>query len=152
MKTRSSDELKEIILSTNDVKEAMAELARERAKQYEGRLQVKPAEDKIYGEIQKEASGVIDRIVSTYNHGVLKWMAQIMKKTFINIYEKIIVNESSLSKLRKMCEQRKGPIIFCPTHRSYIDFLLVSLILYYYKMEVPHICAGEDFLNIVVVN
>ena len=24
--------------------------------------------------------------------------------------------------------------------------------LYYYKMEVPHICAGEDFLNIVFVN
>lgn len=51
-----------------------------------------------------------------------------------------------------MCEQRKGPIIFCPTHRSYIDFLLLSLVLYYYKIECPHICAGEDFLNIMIVN
>ena len=47
---------------------------------------------------------------------------------------------------------RKGPILFCPTHRSYIDFLLVSLVLYYYKMEVPFICAGEDFLAIPIVN
>jgi glycerol-3-phosphate O-acyltransferase len=51
-----------------------------------------------------------------------------------------------------MCDQRKGPIVFCPTHRSYIDFLLISLVLYYYKMEVPFICAGEDFLNIIIVN
>jgi glycerol-3-phosphate O-acyltransferase len=42
--------------------------------------------------------------------------------------------------------------MFCPTHRSYIDFLLVSLVLYYYKIEVPHICSGEDFLNIMIVN
>lgn len=75
-----------------------------------------------------------------------------MKKTFVRIYEKIVVNEMVLNKLKRMCDTRNGPIIFCPTHRSYIDFLLVSLVLYYYKMEVPHICAGEDFLNIMFVN
>jgi glycerol-3-phosphate O-acyltransferase len=78
-------------------------------------------------------------------------MAQIMKKTFVNVYEKIIVNEKSLTKIREMAETRKGPIIFCPTHRSYIDFLLLSQVLFYYKMEVPHICAGEDFLSLVFV-
>jgi glycerol-3-phosphate O-acyltransferase len=75
-----------------------------------------------------------------------------MKKTFISIYEKIIVNEQIINKLRDLSDKRKGPIVFCPTHRSYIDFLLVSVVLYYYKMEVPHICAGEDFLNIILVN
>jgi len=75
-----------------------------------------------------------------------------MKKTFVSIYEKIIVNEQLLAKLRILSDNRKGPIVFCPTHRSYIDFLLLSLVLYYYKMEVPHICAGEDFLNIMFVN
>jgi glycerone phosphate O-acyltransferase/fatty acyl-CoA reductase len=75
-----------------------------------------------------------------------------MKKTFISIYEKIVVNEQVLQRVRRLCDTRKGPIMFCPTHRSYIDFLLVSVVLYYYKMEVPHICSGEDFLNIMIVN
>lgn len=75
-----------------------------------------------------------------------------MKKTFVSIYEKIVVNEQVLAKVKRLCESRKGPIMFCPTHRSYIDFLLVSMVLYYYKMEVPHICSGEDFLNIMIVN
>jgi len=50
-----------------------------------------------------------------------------------------------------MCENRKGPLIFCPTHRSYVDFLLLSAVLFFYNMEVPHICAGEDFLGITGV-
>lgn len=48
---RSKKDLIEIILKSDDVKEAIALVARERAKQYEGHLQVMPAEDKIYGEI-----------------------------------------------------------------------------------------------------
>lgn len=95
---------------------------------------------------------MIDRIASSYNHYLLKFFAQVMKKTFISIYEKIVVNEQIINKLKVLAENRKGSIIFCPTHRSYIDFLLVSVILYYYRMEVPHICAGEDFLNIMIVN
>lgn len=75
-----------------------------------------------------------------------------MKKTFATIYEKIIVNEHVLMKIKQLADNRKGSLVFCPTHRSYIDFLLISLVLYYYKMEVPHICAGEDFLNIIFVN
>jgi glycerol-3-phosphate O-acyltransferase len=48
--------------------------------------------------------------------------------------------------LRAIFQSRKGPVIFIPTHRSYIDFLVLSTILYYYGMEVPMICSGEDFL------
>jgi glycerone phosphate O-acyltransferase/fatty acyl-CoA reductase len=42
---------------------------------------------------------------------------------------------------------RKGPVVFCPTHRSYVDFLILSCILYFNGLELPLICAGEDFLN-----
>ena len=64
------------------------------------------------------------------------------------IAQQIIVNEHALKRVKQLCASRKGPIIFCPTHRSYIDFLLVSAVLYYYDMEVPHICAGDDFLSL----
>jgi len=78
-------------------------------------------------------------------------MAQVMKLVFTSVYKQIIVNEHALKRVKQLCASRKGPIVFCPTHRSYIDFLLVSAVLYYYDMEVPHICAGDDFLNLVGV-
>ena len=71
-----------------------------------------------------------------------------MKLIFTTVYKQIVVNQNSLKKVRELCESRKGPVIFCPTHRSYVDFLLVSAILYYYNMETPHICAGEDLMMI----
>lgn len=70
---------------------------------------------------------------------------------FQNLYDMIIVNEDTLSKIKAMCANRKGPIIFCPTHRSYVDFMILSVVLFFYNMEVPHICAGEDFLGIAGV-
>ena len=118
----------------------------DKIKQYQGSLHEAPPAEQVKLQIEKQAVDIMDRIISKYSHGTLRFLAQIMKKTFVSIYEKIVINEQSLAKLRKLSETRKGPILFCPTHRSYIDFLLVSLVLYYYKMEVPFICAGEDFL------
>jgi glycerol-3-phosphate O-acyltransferase len=33
-----------------------------------------------------------------------------------------------------------------------MDFLILSYLFFAYNMEVPHICAGEDFLKIAVVH
>ena len=67
---------------------------------------------------------------------------------FKSIYEKIVVNEVQLQKIRELAATRKGPIVFCPTHRSYVDFLILSVVLLFYKIDVPHICAGEDLMHI----
>jgi len=127
-------------------------MARERAEKYKGQLQVIPGEDKIYRELEKEATAMITRIGATYSHKTIIAFAYVLKQAFQRIYEKIIVNEYALAQLRTMIEQRKGPVVFCPTHRSYIDFLILSFTLLFYKIETPHICAGEDFLNIIIVN
>lgn len=74
-----------------------------------------------------------------------------LERFFINSYKKIIVNDNQIKKLQALMKTRKGPIIFCPTHRSYVDFMVISTILYYHAMEPPLICAGEDFLGMAVV-
>ena len=48
LNVRTPDELKVLILGTDEVKDIMATLVRERAKQYQNHLQEQPAEDKIY--------------------------------------------------------------------------------------------------------
>jgi hypothetical protein len=41
--------------------------------------------------------------------------------------------------------------VLIPSHRSYIDFLIVSYIFYSFQLPVPHIAAGDDFLNMLLV-
>jgi len=43
-------------------------------------------------------------------------------------------------------------LIIIPTHRSYIDFLIMSYVFFGYGLKVPHIAAAEDFLNMAVVH
>lgn len=42
---------------------------------------------------------------------------------------------------------RKGPLVLIPCHRSYMDFLLLSTILYQEDLLPPHVAAGSN-LNI----
>ena len=71
-----------------------------------------------------------------------------MVSIFKRIYDKIIVNEVQLDKIRRLAATRKGPIVLCPTHRSYVDFLILSIVTLFYKINIPHICAGEDLMHI----
>merc|ERR1712038_359454 len=79
-------------------------------------------------------------------------MAHSMVALFKRIHDKIVVNERQLEMIRQLQASRKGPIIFCPTHRSYVDFLILSVVLLFYKINVPHICAGEDLMHITGVS
>ncbi|KAJ8972251.1 hypothetical protein NQ314_000269, partial [Rhamnusium bicolor] len=37
------------------------------------------------------------------------------------------------------------PVVFVPSHRSYADFILMSLVCFTYDIEIPAIAAGMDF-------
>ena len=37
----------------------------------------------------------------------------------------------------------KYPVVLLPSHRSYLDFLLVSYFLYEYNMQLPVIAAAQ---------
>ena len=107
--------------------------------------------DRITAEVNKEADAILKRIASTCNMGGLKKLMLFLRELFVRSYKKIIIDDSQIEQIRKAFASRKGPIIFCPNHRSYVDFLVISTILYFSGLEVPLICAGEDFLDMPFV-
>ena len=54
--------------------------------------------------------------------------------------------------LQKRDIKTEGPLIIIPTHRSYIDFLIISYVFFGYGIQCPQIAAAEDFLNMAVVH
>jgi len=108
-------------------------------------------ESKIRKEVEHQAHKMFERIYSSFSMSKFSTVMIFLERFFSNSYKKIIVNDKQIKKLQALMTRRKGPIIFCPTHRSYVDFLVLSTILYYHEMEPPLICAGEDFLGMKVV-
>lgn len=46
---------------------------------------------------------------------------------------------------------KNNPVVFIPSHRSYMDFLLVSFICFATDIPLPFIAAAADFMNMRVV-
>ena len=82
----------------------------------------------------------------------IRGFAWFLHKVFRTIYEKVVIDKDSIAKLRSYDEATNGPIIIIPTHRSYIDFLIMSYVFFSYGIKCPHIAAAEDFLNMAVVH
>lgn len=40
--------------------------------------------------------------------------------------------------------QQNVPMIFLPVHKSHIDYLLITLILFCHNIKAPHIAAGNN--------
>lgn len=62
------------------------------------------------------------------------------------------MDEEGLERVRSlMVHQRQSggpPVLLLPTHRSYVDFLLLSYLFFAYNLPLPHIAAADDFLKL----
>lgn len=52
----------------------------------------------------------------------------------------ILENLTFFFKLQRAVQEH--PVVLLPSHRSYIDFLMLSFVLYNYDLPVPVIAAG----------
>lgn len=85
-------------------------------------------------------------IAADYSYSVILIFARFMQWVWNRIYDGVeIHNLESVTNLAQGNE-----IIYVPCHRSHIDYLLMSYILYQQGLMVPHIAAGAN-LNIPVV-
>lgn len=64
---------------------------------------------------------------------------------FQRLLDKVMVNMDALKQIRAIA--LNNPVVFMPTHRSYVDFLLLSLLCFDQDLKLPAICAGADFLS-----
>jgi len=71
--------MQRMILNKESVKQAMADIVKEKLSYYRGTLQMDADENKIYGEVEKEAKQVLKTMMSNYSDKALAWFAKFMK-------------------------------------------------------------------------
>lgn len=94
-------------------------------------------------QIEKQVKEIIDEIGLERNLAIIRWcgmaITAIAKRTLSGIY----VNAKSIRRVRE--QLGRTPVCYLPSHRSYMDFVLMSYICFYYDIEIPGIAAGMDF-------
>lgn len=75
------------------------------------------------------------------------FITKAMKRMFSKIY----VNECRLLSLKQEMQISQVQYVYMPSHRSYLDFILLSYVLFSYDMALPNIASGIDFYKMKIV-
>ena len=85
------------------------------------------------------------------NRTVIKLFSFTLRKFFKISYSQILINKHLLQLVTDSKIKLEGPIIFIPTHKSYLDFLIISYVCNFFQTKVPFIAAADDMAGITGV-
>ena len=88
---------------------------------------------------QKEAYKILDEIAADVSHSSLRAVDRFLRWLWNKLYSGIDVQNSN--RVRKLALEGHE-IVYVPCHRSHIDYLLLSYVLYHQGLVPPHIAAG----------
>ncbi|XP_030261707.1 dihydroxyacetone phosphate acyltransferase isoform X2 [Sparus aurata] len=98
-------------------------------------------------DVQEEASAILEEMAHCLQLSTVRFFAFTLSKVFKTLFRSICVNEEGIQ--RQAIQEH--PVVLLPSHRSYMDFLLMSYILYTYDIALPVIAAGMDFMGMKFV-
>ena len=125
---KSNEELKESILTSDRMQAFINKQATSR-------------KASIY-KIRRKADGYLDEIAAQYRPGMIRIMSSIVGWIINAMFDGAVIDKAGLARVKAMSIQ--GPLILIPCHKSHIDYLILSYVLYHNNMPCPHIAAGKN--------
>ncbi|ABW67795.1 1-acyl-sn-glycerol-3-phosphate acyltransferase [Desulfosudis oleivorans] len=125
---KSREEIKEAIMGSRRLQSFVEEVAAETGQP------VRQTSKEAYEYLDEIAANYSLNWVMTYDM-VLTWMLK-------HIFDGMAIDHENLNRLKQVSQQ--APLIFVPTHKSHLDYLVLSYVLYYNNIACPHIAAGKN--------
>jgi len=127
-----------IIKTREELKEGI--FASDRFRQFVG--EYSKNKDIPIREVRKKADAYIEEIAANYSPGVLKVYSAIVGWIIRMMFEDVIINTATLNKVKN--KSLKGSLVLLPCHKSHIDYLILSYLMYHNNMPCPLIAAGKN--------
>lgn len=96
--------------------------------------------------VKAEAQGYLGEITSDYSHSVVRFFDHFLTWLWTRLYDGVEVRH--FERVRALAPDYQ--IVYVPCHRSHIDYLLLSYVIYKRGLRIPHVAAGEN-LNIPIL-
>ena len=88
---------------------------------------------------KKNANKLLDEIAGDYSETHVRFFDRLLTWVWNKIYNGIRVHNAD--KLRELA-QKGHEIVYVPCHRSHMDYLLLTYVIYHEGLVPPHIAAG----------
>ncbi len=120
------------VLRTSAVRSAAAQLMREKKLTRRAAL--------------REAAGYANEIAANYSHAFVRFLERVLTWLWNRLYDGVVVGH--LETLERAAQGNE--IVYVPCHRSHMDYMLLSYVIYVNGYAPPHIAAGIN-LNLPIV-
>ncbi|KAK3576755.1 hypothetical protein CHS0354_014568 [Potamilus streckersoni] len=130
-KPRSPKDIKDHVMQSDRVKYAVEKVMEESGLPLE--------------EVMKQTQAILDEMAHNLRIGVIRCFAFFLVKVMKKLFQRIYINEEGVQKVRSLLKEY--PILLMPSHRSYLDFLLMSYVFYEFDLPLPVIAAAMDFMG-----
>ena len=103
-------------------------------------------DEKPKAALQNEARKYVKEIAATYSYKTVRFFDRLLSWLWNKHYDGIELYGEN--KLRELAANNQ--VVYVPNHRSHIDYLLLSYVMYYQGLMPPRVAAGIN-LNMPVV-
>ncbi|MET0499331.1 MAG: glycerol-3-phosphate 1-O-acyltransferase PlsB [Steroidobacteraceae bacterium] len=97
-------------------------------------------------EALQEARKLITEIAANYSNVFIAFIARVLSSVWTRLYDGVELHH--FDNVRQVADGNE--VVYVPCHRSHMDYLLLSYVIYYKGYAVPHIAAGIN-LNMPIV-
>ncbi len=92
--------------------------------------------------VAAEALEDLHEIASRYSPAFIELMRHLLHWVFNRLYERVIVDEEGLARVKRAAGE--APLVLCPSHKSHVDYLILSYVFYENGLTPPHVAAGVN--------
>ncbi len=92
--------------------------------------------------LRREAYKYFKEIAADFSIAYIKWFDWSLDFVYNKIFDGMFYDIEDFKKIREA--SKRGPLIITPSHRSHMDYLLMSSQFYRNKLIPPHIVAGSN--------
>ncbi|CAO3594415.1 unnamed protein product [Absidia cylindrospora] len=158
----SSKRVNEIINELSERQSARLQLTQNRSKmsklsdQEKSKLLYKQKKA-LRHELEAVAKGIAEKCISQMDSlRFIRFFAFTVNNILVRLYHQgIHIKESEWIELKRVAliaQEKKQSLILLPCHKSHIDYLVVSYLMFRLGLQIPHIAAGQNLDMPIVGN
>ncbi|MEM1413287.1 MAG: 1-acyl-sn-glycerol-3-phosphate acyltransferase [Myxococcota bacterium] len=126
--TKTTARIQDELLRSPRVREALESVARKKKRSV--------------SRVERDARKQLRKLQADQRQGMLALLERVLDFVFGRIYDGIVVDERGIERVRQAA--REHTLIYLPSHKSHVDYLVLSYVLYKRALAAPLIAAGDN--------
>ncbi len=93
-------------------------------------------------EARAKAADMIDEIGANFSPNWILFYSRIVSWILNNLFDGLVMSPEELAAVKRM--SLRGPLVFIPSHKSHVDYLILSYVMYHNDLPCPLVAAGKN--------